>query len=80
MHVNWENAPVNRNSLSDWIKQQNLVICCSFKEASLLKGCKKFKKDKTKMCLTIVTKEKLCYVAISILCKVYFGGKNYPRE
>lgn len=79
MHVNWENAPVNGNSSSYWIKQQNLVIC-SFKETYLLKGYKKFKKDKTKICLTIVTKEKLCCVAISILCKIYFGGKNYPRE
>lgn len=77
MHVNWENAPVKRNSLSDWIKQQNLVIC-SFKETYLLKGYKKCKKDKTKICPTIVTKEKLCYVAMSILCKVCFGGKNYP--
>lgn len=53
---------------------------CSFKETCLLKSYKKFKKDKNKICLTIVTKEKLCYVAIWILCKVYFGGKNYPRE
>lgn len=63
MHVNWKNALVNRNSLSDWIKQQNLGIC-SFEETYLLKDYKKFKKDKNKICLTIVTEEKLRYVAI----------------
>ena len=80
LNVNGLNAPIKRWRVTDWIKKQDLSICCLQESHFKSKDMHRLKVKEWKKIFHATNREKKAGVSVLVSDKIDFKTKNVKRD